>query len=199
MNGKAKARGRALVFGAALAAALLAAGSASANITYLVNQAFGDGSVKGTLTTDGTLGGIIAPDFVAWDLTVTGKGGSTFDLVNGKSGVFTQGSDLFATATQITFDFSGGDNGYFLVQESFGNGLHYWCNSTYYGTCNQGKSAVPDAYNSPSAVFVNESGVQVIAGGVPEPSTWALMLLGFAGLGYTGYRQARKPSAAAIG
>jgi hypothetical protein len=27
---------------------------------------------------------------------------------------------------------------------------------------------------------------------VPEPSTWALMVLGFAGLGFAGYRQARK-------
>ena len=27
---------------------------------------------------------------------------------------------------------------------------------------------------------------------VPEPSTWAMMLLGFAGLGFAGYRQARK-------
>jgi threonine/homoserine/homoserine lactone efflux protein len=26
---------------------------------------------------------------------------------------------------------------------------------------------------------------------VPEPSTWAMMLLGFAGLGYAGYRRAR--------
>jgi hypothetical protein len=28
-------------------------------------------------------------------------------------------------------------------------------------------------------------------GGVPEPSTWAMMLLGFAGLGFAGYRQRR--------
>jgi PEP-CTERM motif len=28
---------------------------------------------------------------------------------------------------------------------------------------------------------------------VPEPSTWAMMILGFAGLGFIGYRQARKP------
>jgi hypothetical protein len=27
---------------------------------------------------------------------------------------------------------------------------------------------------------------------VPEPSTWVMMLLGFAGLGFAGYRQARK-------
>ena len=31
---------------------------------------------------------------------------------------------------------------------------------------------------------------------VPEPSTWAMMLAGFAGLGYAGYRRAREPSAA---
>jgi CHRD domain-containing protein/PEP-CTERM motif-containing protein len=30
-----------------------------------------------------------------------------------------------------------------------------------------------------------------VPGGVPEPSTWAMMLVGFAGLGYAGYRRAR--------
>jgi hypothetical protein len=32
---------------------------------------------------------------------------------------------------------------------------------------------------------------------VPEPSTWAMMLAGFAGLGFAGYRAARKNTAAA--
>ena len=31
-----------------------------------------------------------------------------------------------------------------------------------------------------------------VTGGVPEPSTWAMMLIGFAGLGYAGFRQTRK-------
>ena len=30
-----------------------------------------------------------------------------------------------------------------------------------------------------------------VGGAVPEPSTWAMMLLGFAGLGYAGYRRAK--------
>jgi len=30
---------------------------------------------------------------------------------------------------------------------------------------------------------------------VPEPSTWAMMLIGFAGLGYAGYRRASEPRA----
>jgi hypothetical protein len=37
-----------------------------------------------------------------------------------------------------------------------------------------------------------------VGGAVPEPSTWAMMLLGFAGLGYAGYRRARKASAAIV-
>jgi PEP-CTERM motif len=39
------------------------------------------------------------------------------------------------------------------------------------------------------------SGAEGITGGdvptIPEPSTWAMMLLGFAGLGYAGFRKAR--------
>jgi PEP-CTERM motif len=31
-----------------------------------------------------------------------------------------------------------------------------------------------------------------VSGGVPEPSTWALMLIGFAGLGFAGYRASSK-------
>ena len=37
----------------------------------------------------------------------------------------------------------------------------------------------------------------LIAGNVPEPSTWAMMLLGLAGLGYAGYRASRRTAAAA--
>ena len=32
---------------------------------------------------------------------------------------------------------------------------------------------------------------------VPEPSTWAMMILGFAGLGFLGYRQTVRARAAA--
>jgi len=38
------------------------------------------------------------------------------------------------------------------------------------------------------------SGYQLLASGVPEPSTWAMMLLGFAGLGFMAYRRKSKPA-----
>jgi PEP-CTERM motif len=34
--------------------------------------------------------------------------------------------------------------------------------------------------------------------GVPEPSTWAMMLLGFAGIGFAGYRSSRKGRAVSL-
>jgi hypothetical protein len=36
-----------------------------------------------------------------------------------------------------------------------------------------------------------------IAASTPEPSTWAMMILGFAGLGFAGYRASRKATAIA--
>jgi hypothetical protein len=36
-----------------------------------------------------------------------------------------------------------------------------------------------------------------VGGAVPEPSTWAMMLLGFAGLGYAGYRTSQKAASIA--
>ena len=37
-----------------------------------------------------------------------------------------------------------------------------------------------------------------ITGGVPEPSTWAMMLVGFAGLGFAGYRQTKRKDGVAV-
>jgi hypothetical protein len=36
-----------------------------------------------------------------------------------------------------------------------------------------------------------------VTGAVPEPSTWAMMLLGFAGVGFIGYRRRSKPASVA--
>ena len=48
-----------------------------------------------------------------------------------------------------------------------------------------------------SAPILNFSGTPLTPGGVPEPSTWAMMLAGFAGLGLLGYRQTAKARVAA--
>ena len=45
---------------------------------------------------------------------------------------------------------------------------------------------VPSVGGGPDLSFV------LIGSAIPEPSTWAMMLLGFAGLGFVGYRRSRK-------
>jgi hypothetical protein len=64
-----------------------------------------------------------------------------------------------------------------------------------------GKTTV-QTYHSPDGSSWNAFAVpidlqfRVFGAAVPEFSTWAMMLLGFAGLGYAGYRRARTPRAA---
>jgi hypothetical protein len=51
-------------------------------------------------------------------------------------------------------------------------------------------------YSSPLDVSIRGVAFAPIASAVPEPSTWAMMLLGFGGLGLAGYRRTKKGAAA---
>jgi hypothetical protein len=66
-----------------------------------------------------------------------------------------------------------------------------------------GTSPFFEVANPPDGFFANSDRGEMftftlVGGAVPEPSTWAMMLLGFAGLGYTGYRKARPASVAGL-
>jgi hypothetical protein len=64
-----------------------------------------------------------------------------------------------------------------------------------------GNSGYAD-FSSPVALSGGDGGVQIAlqisAGPVPEPSTWAMMLVGFAGLGYAGLRAQRRSVTARV-
>jgi PEP-CTERM motif-containing protein len=51
-------------------------------------------------------------------------------------------------------------------------------------------------FATPNLFSLATNAASPLADAVPEPSTWAMMLLGFVGLGLTGYRQRRKASPA---
>ena len=75
--------------------------------------------------------------------------------------------------------------------------INYFLGDANYSS---GTFALYAGWNVISGTFIGVVGngdVNLIAEGVPEPSTWALMAIGFAGLGFAGYRKAR-PTAAIV-
>ncbi|HZL78928.1 MAG TPA: L-type lectin-domain containing protein [Candidatus Limnocylindrales bacterium] len=160
-----------------IAAGLGLAGEAQANIVYDVNLAITAGGVVGTITTDGKVGVIGAADILSWNLTETGKGGATFNLVSGASGVevgnitdpFNPNAgtpDLTADANHIYFNFDATDGGYFGFQTlPFYGGNNYWSCGAYNNNFDvgQGFSVVPVLNTDPSSIYVAESGNQIIA------------------------------------
>ena len=160
------------------------------------DRSVGLATVIGFVETDGTLGVLGAANFIDWNLLLQ-DGSSTYDLLGPLSGnnssAYVQGSDLSATATQLLFNFSGTDNGYFLIQYGFGahDGLHYYCDSTFSDICLTGEAVAPDFFTQGQTV--SRSGEVVIGSMVPEPSS--LLLFGSSILGLLGAIPAnRKPS-----
>jgi hypothetical protein len=182
----------------ACGAAALVAAVAPANATvYNVNETIGLGAVIGTITTDGATGTISPSDFTAWGLQLVGLGVTTIiTSADMCAKAWGQGVDITADATHVSFNFSGNDSGFLVFQDGMGSGNTYWCVNSTNGGCLQSESVVPQNFGDMSAQFADREGNQVIAtAAAPEPATWALMLFGFAGLGYAGFRQSRTRTA----
>jgi hypothetical protein len=169
-----------------IAAGLALAGEAQVNIVYDVNLAIGAGGVVGTITTDGNVGVIGASDILAWNLTVTGNGGVTFNFVNANSlvevgnntDVFNPDAgtlDLTADATNIYFNFSGTDGGYlgFQTPPPYGGEYYVSFGANNQSDTYQGIALVPVDYSDPSTITEAEAGNQIIASvpSVPPPGT----------------------------
>jgi PEP-CTERM motif len=192
-----KTKASSLVAGIALTTFLGVGVCNAATIIFNVNQTIGAGSVTGTIQTDGATGVLGQTDVTGWNLQLNGVG-ATLNLTNNNSHVFLEGSDVTATATNLFFNYSGGDQGYLLFQINFGSAMQYTCDATANsGVCSQGASVVPQTISNASAQFASVAGNQIIGtaavAGVPEPATWAMMLLGFAGLGFA-FRKSRRAS-----
>jgi len=156
----------------------------AAPITYTVNRTVGTGTVTGFIETDGTLGVLNPANIVDWSLALV-VGIDNYTLTGPFSGnnssVYGSGMDTTATPTQLLFNFSGTDNGYFLFQYGVGihNGYHYYCDATFSGICLQGETDAPAYYTA--GQNVSRSGNVVIGTAIPEPGTAFLMGSGLLG------------------
>jgi hypothetical protein len=159
--------------------------SADTYVTYNVDANYdsGLGTVTGNFTLDTTTN-----TSYAVDLTVVGAGGvnsgSLTDAAN-----FGTGTYATAAGTMATYDDGNPALQVYLTYPAGGGALY---------TGGFGQSSI-DSYFSPtcggeicgfplSGTVLNAA----VTSAVPEPSTWAMMILGFMGVGFMAYRRKSK-------
>lgn len=106
------------------------------------------------------------------------------------------GTSLLAPATfgDVSLDFAGillSANTRYWIGVSSGNSNAFWS----YSLDTSGTGVATEYSISPFGVFPNDAQgayQMAVTGAVPEPSTWAMMIIGFAGVGFAAYRRKRK-------
>jgi len=181
--------------------AMLAIPSIADATTYVKTGSVGStGSYNLSVTTDNTIGALNAANLTAWNILVS-DGANSFTLTESNSAIGMSGSNLSATATDLLFNFSS--SGYFFFQNPFaGSGGPYFCwqgNGCFdFGGGAIGLNPVdgsPDQLTRLQGTLV----VASVAGGVPEPATWAMMLLGFGAIGLAVRRKRSRAELALVG
>jgi hypothetical protein len=174
-----------LVALAALALSALTAAGAPANATI---------SIGDTLDVQYNFPGLGSIYGDSGDFTYTGAGQSV--LSGGITTVFLGGSEVIFANDQSglngnTFSNGFSFNGPIVTDLTNGSAFSGW-------SVTSATAGYTSAYLTGGAIGVDWSGqlynggaVTVSASGAPEPSTWAMTILGFAGLGFAGSRKAK--------
>jgi hypothetical protein len=176
---------KATTIAAALAAALATSSVASAT-TFDLSYTGADFSLTATLDTTSLGGG----DYLVTGLvgTVTDGGGpEAITLLPGGPGVFSSPSGtfqlnnvLYSPPAPTSFDFYG---------------LGFTASGDEWNLCAASVGGCPNVYtlfqfNPSTGALVTDSGSAIVSE-VPEPATWAMLALGFVGLGLVCSRKAR--------
>ncbi|MGA8448145.1 MAG: PEP-CTERM sorting domain-containing protein [Roseiarcus sp.] len=144
-------------------------------------------------------GGAQATELV---FTITGAGNIiTFDLPQHPTpDSYTLGQFFTFTSVDGTFDGTPTvfDGATFWNPDQDTGDLHLDSFSPYFGDIlYTGMESSPTFKTGSFDIGDGEFSYTLTISAVPEPSTWGLMLLGFAGLGFAGYRRSVKAAAAA--
>lgn len=158
------------------------------------------GAVSLQITTDDTLGSLSSFNIVDYHITFANF--ATFDsavLTRTNSFLLFGGAGLRATSTELSFDFDGDNrfgasNGaaFYAVDGAGGQsiaqcGFIQPCELLFFGTGNP----LSTAAQSGSGISILATAMGGPTGGVPEPTSWALMIAGFGMVG-SAIRRRRK-------
>jgi probable HAF family extracellular repeat protein len=169
--------------------------------------------LEGGSMTPKFLGVVVAVAFLGASSPVCAQGGWTFTTVddpaaiNGTNGTYAQGINDSGQVVGYSYDTAGNAHGFsktggdFMplnypeAPQSFAQGVNNkgdvvgWYNDSSHNHGFLYSGGVYVGINHPSAILASISAV-------PEPSTWAMMLIGFAGLSFV-FRQSRRKIALA--
>jgi hypothetical protein len=168
----------------------------SINLDEKHNSTTGTGVVDGSTTVVDFSTGTIPVDFASGNSTITPHGNGTFDVLD----ITVPGHTFDDLLFHLEFHKTGTGNSEvenLTVTWGTGTGDTYTYNdlkaNTDIGFFLVSPTPLTFVDLSTTTGFNEAKQFQIssVAGVVPESSTWAMMLLGFAGLGFAGYRKAK--------
>jgi hypothetical protein len=170
--------------------AAMAASPSSAQATgYLFTLTSPESTIEysGFIITDGAIGVLSQSDILSFSFTAFSESFAGIPFTSNDSSFSLVGNDLVATGRDLTFAYGDNDGGIFSFQSKlFPPGSLFLCNATAgQSACAQGISL----FELPPAEASSTLTDTVTLASVPEPSTWAMMALGFAWLGLAGWRK----------
>ncbi len=183
------------------AAMLIGLSTPSAQAGYVVDLTQQGGNVVATgsgaidLTNLSSAGGGGASGFIwptAADIFTGPVPGKLTGVYSGVTGPTSFGSANTTIATSGSGDIVGidGFDGELWVPAGYASGTVLSDTATYDNQTFASLGATPGTYKWTWGTEANQNFTLVIGTVVPEPSTWAMMLFGFAGLGFMGYQSA---------
>ena len=177
------------------ASALLPAGADAATYSFDFSTVDSVFAVAATLTTADTLNAIGGYDVLSISGTLSGPGGGTISLVGNPDSAQSRATTYFMYDNVY---FPAGtpkvdEYGILFSVGSYDYELYSDGPSTYYLS-----STNPAGGYVPGEMATFGAPATVAASAVPEPTTWVLTLLGFAGLALFAARKARRSAAPAV-
>ncbi len=160
------------------------------------------GTYNGDVVTSSGSGTVLSPFSSTTMYPPTGPNGNVGNDTNGFLTAEFTGSFSLATASNVTFTLGADDDAFFFVDGNLVTGLggvHADTPApTNTVTLSAGSHSIElfyaDRFQNQAALTFGLDSTGIT--GVPETSTWGMMVLGFAGLGFAGYRKAKNGRAA---